>query len=820
MGDASWDRIKSIAAEALDHDPDERAAIVDRACGSDDALRANVLELIAYDHGAKEVLEPPTASFASPAAVPMGAGARIGRYTVRRTIASGGMGTVYEAVQDHPHRAVAIKVLLRAFVSSSTSQRFKHEAEILGRLRHPNIAQVHDAGTFDAGEGGQPYFAMELIKGRPLVAYAEAESLDTRQRLELFVKVCKAVQYAHQMGVIHRDLKPDNILVDDFGEPKILDFGVARATNADIRTTTLRTNIGELIGTVPYMSPEQVRGDPDELDTRSDVYSLGVVLYELLAGRLPHDLRNRTVPEAVWVIGQEDHTPLSSVNRSFRGDLDTIVSKALEKDRSRRYQSAGDLASDLSRHLRDEPIVARPASTLYQLRKFARRHKALVGGASLAVIALAIGTVVSSWQAVQARREATRQRATNEFAMRLFALANPGEAADDLALIRADAAALTLEELVLDAASHIEADFAAWPDLQGEMHHRVGKTLFGLTRFTEAQAEFERAYELRAQTLGAEDPRALESLMWIGIVTKQREESTAAIPHLQRAYDGFLRAFGPGDPHTVMAATELATVMTTAGRLPEADELLSSTIEIARRELGPDHDSTLMAVVGYAYTLGVMGRDGDVISHTRDALAHAQARYPGGHYLVARLAYHLGWALMNQGSNEEATEFIQLAYDWEHGDVGRAVGNTAMGASDRLTEALRRAGRPDEAERIALQQAEACREQLGDDHEYTAWSAWSLGQHYITTGQPEKAEPVLHEAHDHFRVVLGRDNSWTLWLAQARANALRDLGRVDEAASLYREAADGRLRLQHTVRAAWLYFKLAQFYFINGQIHE
>jgi transcriptional regulator with AAA-type ATPase domain len=326
----------------------------------------------------------------------------IGRYRILRLVGEGGMGAVYEAEQDHLRRTVALKIIKPGLASPELLRRFEQESQALGRLQHPGIARIYDAGTADTGFGPQPYFAMELIRGCTLGDYVRERNLNVPEKLELVAKVADAVHHAHQRGLIHRDLKPANILVDDTGQPKVLDFGVARVTDRGA-PSTVQTDVGQIVGTLAYISPEQVLGDPLEIDTRSDVYALGVMLYELLAGRQPYNI-GTMLHEAIQVIREEDPVRLSVVDRSYRGDIEIIAAKALEKDKGRRYASAAELASDIRRYLKDEPIVARPPSTSYQLQKFARRHKAMVLGIAAVFAVLIAGVVVSTWEASRARR--------------------------------------------------------------------------------------------------------------------------------------------------------------------------------------------------------------------------------------------------------------------------------------------------------------------------------------------------------------------------------------------------------------------------------
>ncbi|MFO0833625.1 MAG: protein kinase [Phycisphaerales bacterium] len=399
-------RVEEIFLAAVELPERDRLAHVDTCCAGDEELRREVLSLLEHQ---EEIDQPGGSSFMDSKAAPglslltqIGATAlkgdelllppdrRLGNYTVQGVLGQGGMGVVYLAEQERPRRTVALKVMRRGVGSDRLVRRFEFEAELLGKLQHPGIAQVYEAGTFKDSQSGtaHPYIAMELVRGKAITKHAEERKLGTRERLALAAQVCDALHHAHMCGVIHRDLKPANILADDTGQTKILDFGVARTTDRDIGVTTMQTSVGQIIGTLPYMSPEQIAGDTDDIDTRSDVYSMGVVLYELLTGRLPHEFRGRSLPEAARLISDEAPMRLSVIDRSLRGDIETIVGKSLSKDKSRRYQSAAEVAADLRAYLEGRPIAARQDSALYVLRTQLNRYRGAVAAAILFLFAL------------------------------------------------------------------------------------------------------------------------------------------------------------------------------------------------------------------------------------------------------------------------------------------------------------------------------------------------------------------------------------------------------------------------------------------------
>ncbi len=444
---ASRNRAKTIFLDLVENCPPERwDAYLDDACGGDTDLRRRVRVLLDAHQGADSLIDDPgpAATVTVEKSLTEGPGTVIGPYKLMEQIGEGGMGVVYVAEQTRPvRRRVALKIIKPGMDTKQVVARFEAERQALAMMDHPNIARVHDGG---ATESGRPYFVMELVRGIPITEYCDRERLSIPERLELFVQVCRAVQHAHQKGIIHRDLKPSNILVtiiDVAAVPKVIDFGVAKATGASLTERTVYTAFHQFIGTPLYMSPEQADLSGMDVDTRSDIYALGVLLYELLTGTTPFDqdtFRRAAFDEVRRIIREQEppkpSTRLSSLgaarptvsanrkadarhlDRAIRGELDWIVMKALEKDRRRRYETANDFASDVMRYLTDQPVAACPPSAGYRLRKFVRRNKRILATAGLAALTLVAGTVVSAWQAIRATRAEVRADAQRQIAER------------------------------------------------------------------------------------------------------------------------------------------------------------------------------------------------------------------------------------------------------------------------------------------------------------------------------------------------------------------------------------------------------------------
>ncbi|MCU0626104.1 MAG: serine/threonine-protein kinase, partial [Gemmatimonadaceae bacterium] len=472
--------------------------------------------------------------------------ARIGPYDIIQLLGEGGMGVVYEAEEREPvRRRVALKLVRTGIDSREILARFDAERRALAVMNHPGIARVLQAGSTD---GGQPYFAMELVRGRPITTFCDTHRLTIRERLTLFIDVCQAVQHAHQKGVVHRDLKPSNILVaeeDGRPRPKIIDFGIAKAVGpqpADV----LQTQEGLALGTVAYMSPEQADADAPDIDTRADIYSLGVLLYELLVGHLPvdpHDVglyvylaklaggetdaptpssRLSTLRQRRNEVAHLRRTDVSHLQQALKGDLDWIVMKAMHPDRAHRYETATALAADLRRHLADEPITARPPTARYRMVKFVRRHRVGVIAAALVSASVIASAVVATVGLVRARRaeasaarEAEANRQVSSFLVDLFRVSDPGESRGNT---------LTAREILDRGTRRISSELAGQPELQSRMMQVMGTVHSSLGQFAPARALLEDALRSREQVLGPDDPLVAETLVSLAEVARERGE--------------------------------------------------------------------------------------------------------------------------------------------------------------------------------------------------------------------------------------------------------------------------------------------------------
>jgi len=759
-----------------------RAAFVEQACDGDESLRQEVESLLAQARDTENFLEAPALDVAArDLATSREPGipslpASIGRYRIIRLLGEGGMGTVYEAEQEEPRRMVALKVIKLGLATPDRLRRFRHESQALARLQHPGIAQIYESGMADAGFGPQPFFAMEFIRGLPLKQYAEAHQLNTRQKLVLMVKVCEAVHHAHQRGLIHRDLKPGNILVDETGQPKILDFGVARVTEAEApegdSQPTMQTGLGQLVGTLAYMSPEQVLGDPLEVDTRSDVYALGVILYELLSGRLPYEVNYRQLPEAVHTIRDEEPASLSSIDRDYRGDIETLVSKALEKDKTRRYASAADLGADIQRYLNDEPIIARPPSAGYQLQKFARRHRGLMAGMAAVFVVLLAGVAVSTWMAVRANRAGQaalkeRDRAT---AAEASAKAVSDFLQNDL-LAQASASAqarpgtkpdpdLKVRTALDRAAAGIARKFDKQPLVEASIRQTIGNTYLDLGVYPEAQKQIERSLELRRRLLGEEHPDTLAALKALGLLFRQQGKAAEAEALLTKVLDVQRRVLGEDHPGTLETTYALALLYDDQEKFARAEQLLTKALDGQRRTLGEKHPSTALSMNKLAEVYKEEGKYAPAESLHNRALEIQRDVLGPEHPQTLYTTNSLASLYEDEGKYAQAERLYTSTLEIQRRLLGEEHIET-LETMTNLGNLYRLEGKYEQSESLLTRSLEIQRRVLGEEHVDTMSALGNLAALYQAQGKYAQAEPINTKILEIHRRLLGDENSVT-----------------------------------------------------------
>ncbi len=736
-------------------------------------------------------------------------GTNIDGFSLKRIIGSGGMGTVYEAMQEQPRRRVAVKMMKRGITSKSALRRFEFESQLLGRLQHPGIAQVYEAGTHDDGSGGVPYFAMEYISSaRSLIEYAADKKLGTRERLALFTKVCDAVQHGHLKGIVHRDLKPDNILVDSSGQPKIIDFGVARSTDSDMAVTTLQTDVGQLVGTLQYMSPEQCEADPSDLDARSDVYALGVVLYELLTGKPPYDVRQAAIHEAVRMVREEEPTKLSTIDRHLRGDIETIALKALEKERDRRYQSATALQEDIAHYLADEPIAARPPGAIDYLRRFARKHTAaavaivaVFGVLIVAVVAISIFAVEAQHQRTLAQDE--QQRATEQ-AERAVLERDRAEAVKDfvttmLSSVDPKVAGAMDKELMMlvlsQAAESAGEQFEEQPLVEAEIRSVIGSTYKSLGKDNDAEPHLVESLAIRRRVLGDEHPNTLNSISHMGRVLHSQGKYEEAMPYHLEALEGLRRVLGDEHPDTLDSIGSMGNLLVRQGKYDEAMRYYVESLETMRRVLGDEHPDTLDSIGSMGLLLARQGKYDEAMPYAVEALETMRRVLGDEHPSTLNSINTMGLLLTRQGKYDEAMPYYVEALKTRRRVLGDEHPDTLISINNMGNNLLLGQGKYDEAMPYYVEALETMRRVLGDEHPSTMMSINNMGSLLIRKGKYDEGMPYYVEAMEGLRRVLGDEHPHTLTSIGNVGNLLLKQGKYDEAMPYLVEALEGRRRV-------------------------
>ena len=716
-----------------------------------------------------------------------------GRYRLLEPIGEGGMGSVYLAEQLTPvRRKVALKLIKPGMDSHAVLARFEAERQALAMMDHPGIARVFDGGLTEAG---RPFFVMEHVEGTPITDYCDRARLDVDARLALFTEVCRAVQHAHQKGIIHRDLKPSNILVAEFDGkpvPKVIDFGLAKAMHQPLTEKTLHTARAAVLGTPLYMSPEQASSDNADVDTRSDVYSLGVLLYELLTGTTP--LERKRFKEAAWeevrrIIQDEEppkpSTRLSSIDalpsaaavrsaepagltKRVRGELDWIVMKALEKDRARRYDTPNGFARDVERYLAGEPVTAAPPGAGYRLRKFARRHRTALALASGFVLLLLAGIAGTTWGLIEANaaakdavdaRNKEKERADGEAKAkdaaerRLAQLAKGNEivssifTALDIRKMKEAGEPLeaALAQRLRAAARQLEGEAVGDPLTTATLQDRLGDSLRALGFAEDALPLHEKALAVREAERGKDHPETLQSLNGLATAHRDLGRSESALPLFEEGLRRARTTLGMSHPATILFMDNLAVTYEQNGQAARALPIAEETLELARKHLGENHPDTLTCMNNLATTAAATGK-----------LDRAVALW------------------------EETRRRVEASEGLFHPDTFSSMNNLAVG--------YERAGRTAEALALYEETLRRKRLRLGADHPNTLLAVNNLANGYLGAGKLEQALPLFEETLPRAKKILGENHPGTLMTMQNLADAYAQKGRAAQARELREEA--------------------------------
>jgi tetratricopeptide (TPR) repeat protein len=727
------------------------------------------------------------------------------------------MGVVYEVEQQDPRRSVALKVIRGGpYVDEHSVRLFHREAESLARLRHPGIAAIHEAGRTQTG---QRFFTMELVPGVPLEEHLLAHPLgepglrsQVRDRLAIFLKICEAINYAHQRGVIHRDIKPSNIVIVSEpgdhalsrarqGEPwiKILDFGLARITDLDEADASVRTHAGQIQGSLSHMSPEQASGNVDEIDLRTDVYSLGVILFQLLTDQSPYDLAGAKLHEALQAIREQPPRKPGDVFGFLRGDLETIVLKALEKEPARRYQSALALAEDVERFLTAQPILAHPPSTRYQLRKLVARHRTFVAGAAVIfVLLVAFGAAMSVMfqqqrrerlRADEARQkaqlEASKAQQVTSFLQQMLASVDPGEALGR---------EVTVREVLDEAARRAETGLAAQPEVAAAVRSTIGLTYMALGLYDAAEPHLRSALATRESLFGENDLEVAGSLNDLAALLWKRGDYPTAEPLFRRALATQRKILGGDNAEVAASLNNLGLLCKEQGRFAQAESLCQESLTLRRKLFGEENAEFALSLSNLATLQQTQGKLAQAEATGREALAVRRSLLGQRHPDVALSLNNLASTLQTEGKYAEAESLMRESLAMgrsilgsEHPSVASTLNNLALLVTYE--------GKYAEAESLYREALRLYRKQLGDEHPSVASALNNLASLYQTEGKPAQAEPLYRQTLQMRRKLLGREHPGVATSLSNLALVLQDQGKLGEAEPLFRQSLAMRRKL-------------------------
>jgi eukaryotic-like serine/threonine-protein kinase len=781
MTPEGWQQLKDLCGQALELSPEKRGAFLDGACGTDRALRDEIEALLSEEQvvGSNFLQSPrlddvgSNGDSAGKAEGALRAGVVFAeRFQLIRKLGEGGMGQVWLTEQTAPvRRPVALKLIKAGMYDESVVKRFQAERQSLAMMDHPAIAKVFDAGTTPQG---QPYFVMEYVPGLPITEYCDQKKLKIADRLELFIQASEGVQHAHQKAIIHRDLKPANILVveiDGKPVPRIIDFGLAKATTRQRDGETFFTQMGHFVGTPGYMSPEQADPSVQDIDTRTDVYSLGAVLYVLLAGSQPFDttageklpldellrkLREEEPPSpSTRVSGDQETSSATAEARGtepkqlaslLRGDLDWITMKALEKDRSRRYASASEFAADINRYLNHEPVLAVPPSLEYRARKFARRYRAPLAIAGAFALVLVVAAVISIRQGIRANREAAVAEAVNDFLQKDL-LAQAGASAQSGVKSKADPD-LKVRTALDRAAEQIEGKFANQPEVEASIRDTIGTTYLDLGLYPQASKQLERALELRRRVLGAEDAITLKTMTRLGKVDYMQGRVADAGRLESQALEAQRRVLGTEHPDTLASMNLLAAVYNAEFKYAQAEELNAQTFEIRKRVLGPAHEATLSSMDNLAMVYEEEAKYAQAEGLLTQALEIEKRALGPEHPRTLLTMFDLAWVYRDEGKLGQAEALNVQTLEIQKRVLGPEHPATLL-SLEAVANDYSHEGKYAQAEELFNQILEIQKRVLGPEHPNTALTVYNMGCLAALRGDKDRALALLSQSIDH-----------------------------------------------------------------------